>query len=270
MRKICIINQKGGVAKTTTAVNLAAGLSRQGKKVLLVDMDAQGGIRTSFNCDDQPDMHDILVGGVNALEAIRPLGKNLDVITSKETLTRCELIITNEKDRETLLRRKFEQVKGYDYVILDCPPSLGILNQNAFLYADEALVPVSTDYLGIDGLTKIVKAIDNVSTVFGHNIKITKIVPTLFDKRNKICRQSLDKIRNDYYELVSEPIRVDTRVKEAPANGKSIFTYAKSSRAAKDYGKLVQSVINDEPQIEKLAEAQDPLEVVQVIPAVAK
>ena len=166
MRKICIINQKGGVAKTTTAVNLAAGLSREGKKVLLVDMDAQGGIKTSFNCDDQPDMHDILVEGVSALEAIRPLGKNLDVITSKETLTRTELIVINEKDRETLLRRKFEAIKDYDYVIIDCPPSLGILNQNALLYADEAFVPVSTDFLGIDGLSKISKAIEKVKMIF--------------------------------------------------------------------------------------------------------
>ncbi len=93
----------------------------------------------------------------------------------------------------------------------------------------------------------------------------------MFDKRNRICRQSLDKIRNEYYELISEPIRVDTRLKEAPANGKSIFSYAKSSRAAKDYGKLVKSVINDEPQIEKAAAAAlEPLQVVQIIAAVAK
>lgn len=259
MRKICIINQKGGVAKTTTAVNLAAGLSREGKKVLLIDMDAQGGIRTSFNCDDQPDMHDILIEGVNPLEAIRPLGKNLNVITSKETLTRTELILTNEKDRETLLKRKFEVIKDYDYIIIDCPPSLGILTQNVLLYADEAFIPVSTDYLGLDGLNRISKTVTKINKVFDHGIKITKIIPTLFDQRNKICKKSLDKIRSEYYEVVSEPIRVDTKLKEAPGLGKSIFSYAKNSRGAKDYARLVQSVINDEAHIERVATMEDPL-----------
>jgi chromosome partitioning protein len=257
MRKIAIINQKGGVAKTTTAVNLAAGLSRQGKRVLLVDMDAQGGVRTSFNCDDQPDMHDILVEGVSALEAIRPLGKNLDVITSKETLTRTELILTNESDRETMLKRRFEHIKGYDYVIIDCPPSLGILTQNVLLYADEAFVPVSMDFLGIEGLTRIANAIVKINKVFDHKIRMTKIVPTMFDRRNKICRKSLDLIRSEYYEIVSEPIRIDTKIREAPGHGKSIFSYAKSSRGAKDYSKLVQSVINDEAQIEKMAAMEE-------------
>ena len=265
MRKICIINQKGGVAKTTTAVNLASGLSREGKRVLLVDMDAQGGIKTSFNCDDQPDMHDILVEGINATEAIRPLGKGLDVITSKETLTRTELILTNEKNRETLLKRKFEVIENYDYVIIDCPPSLGILTQNVLLYADEAFIPVSTDYLGLDGLKRISKTIERINNVFDHKIRITKIIPTLFDKRNKICRKTLDQIRSEYYEVVSEPIRIDTKLKEAPSMGKSIFSYALRSRGAKDYSRLIQSVINDEAQIEKINAIEEPIEPVSVV-----
>jgi chromosome partitioning protein len=214
-------------------------------------------VRTSFNCDDQPDMHDILVEGVSAIEAIRPLGKNLDVITSKETLTRTELILTTESDRETLLKRKFEHIKGYDYVIIDCPPSLGILTQNVLLYAEEAFVPASMDFLGLEGLARISKAILKINKVFDHKIRMTKIIPTMFDRRNKICKKSLDQIRSEYYEIVSEPIRVDTKIREAPGNGKSIYSYAPRSRGAKDYSKLVQSVMNDEAQIEKLAAMED-------------
>lgn len=246
MRKICIINQKGGVGKTTTTVNLGAGLSRLGKKVLIIDLDPQGNVAVCLDNSSYKDMYDFLMESAELKECVQNLGKNLDIITSKETLTKAEQMLVNETQRETFLRRKLKQIKGYDYVLLDCPPSLGLLNLNALLYANEAFIPVSTDVLGMHGLRAMIEAVNDVAEAFDHDIKVTKIIPTLHDRRNKICVQMLTKLKNEYYELVSEPIMVCSKLKEAPASGKSIFNYAKSSQAAKDYLCLVNQTAHDE------------------------
>lgn len=249
MRKICVINQKGGVGKTTTTINIAAGLSRKDKKVLIIDFDAQGNIATSLNIESDKDIYSILTENAQISQCTKNLGKNLDIIPSKETLTKTEVIITKLPNKEKILKTKLKNLKGYDYVLIDCPPSLGLLNQNALLYAQEAFIPVSTDFLGYDALLKMIKVIDEINSHFRHNLKITKIIPTLFDKRNKTCRVFLDKITSQYYEVTSNPIRINSKLKEAPAHGKSIFSYAKSSRGSKDYLELVNLILNEEKQV---------------------
>jgi len=256
MRKICIINQKGGVGKTTTSINLASGLSRNGKKVLLIDMDAQGNIAASLHYEGGKDMYDLLIENAKIEEVIRPLGKNLDIISSKETLTKADAILSKKEGTQFILSEKLKKVKGYDYVIIDCSPSLSILNQNALIYADEAIIPVASDFLGYDALKKMIEAVLVINHVFDTNTKITKIVPTMFDMRNKICREYLDKMRNEFYDITSEPIRVNSKLKEAPLFGKSIFAYDASSRGAKDYWQLVKCVINDEAKISAEIEAE--------------
>jgi chromosome partitioning protein len=247
MRKICIINQKGGVGKTTTAVNLAAGLSRNGKKVLLIDLDAQGNIQTSMGATSHKSLYDFIIENATLGECISMLGKNLDILRSEETLTKAETLINKLPEGNfTVLKEKFEKIKGYDYVILDCAPSLGIINQNAMLYADEAIVPVSTDYLGMDALTKIIEAINNINDYFDHNLSISRIVPTMYDSRIRSSKEVLEHMQNDYYELLTEPIRVNSKLKEAPKAMKSIFSYAPSSRGSKDYETLVRLVLSDE------------------------
>lgn len=243
MRKIVVINQKGGVGKTTTVVNLASGLARQGKKVLLIDLDPQGNVSTCLNISSSKDIYDVIINDVHPVECIIQHTENIDVITSRETLTKAEMILVGEPSRETLLRRKLQDIKGYDFVLIDCAPSLGLLNQNAILYADEIFIPASTDVLSLTGLKNMIKAIDKINEVFKHNARITKIIPTMFDRRNKICKEVLKQMRTEYKDLLTDPIRVNSKLKESPGSGKSIFSYDNQSRGAKDYQQLVDNVL---------------------------
>ena len=251
MRKICIINQKGGVAKTTTAVNLAAGLSREDKKVLVVDLDPQGNVSSCLGQTDGKDMHDLLSENAEPGECIRHLAKNFDILPSNEKLLETERAMIREGKR-SLLKEKLDKVDGYDYIIVDCPPSLGMLSNNALIYADEAIIPSTTDILSIEALRKTVLVIQALNES-GNEIIISKIVPTMFDKRNKICVECLKQIQAEFYEIVSEPIRVNSKLRECPKSNKSIFAYDKSSRGAEDYGKLVRSVVHDEAKVSKMS-----------------
>ncbi|MBR9700135.1 ParA family protein [Candidatus Woesearchaeota archaeon] len=253
MRKICVINQKGGVGKTTTSVNLAAGLSRNDRKVLLIDMDPQGNIGASLHFEGRKDIYDLLIGNAKIQECITPLGKNLDLISSKETLTKADALLSRKENSQFLLSEKLKKIKNYDYIIIDASPSLSILNQNALIYCDEAFIPVPTDYLGFDALKKMIKAVLTINHVFETDTKITKIIPTMYDKRNKICKEFLQKMRNEFYDILAEPIRVNSKLKEAPKYGQSIFHYDGKSRGAHDYMQLVKSVFNDEKQPVELA-----------------
>jgi len=246
MRKICIINQKGGVGKTTTTINLGAGLSRKDKKVLIIDLDAQGNINSSLNLESYKDVYDFLFENAELNECIAHVGKNLDIMRSKETLTKSEIFLSKEDEKEFLLKNKLVDLKGYDYVLVDCPPSLGLLNQNAMLFADEAIIPVSTDFLGMDALRKMAVAIKDLNAHFDHTLKISKVVPTMFDKRTNLSHKIMSEIQNEFYNIVTDPIRVDSKLKECPLEKKSIFAHAKNSKAAKDYMKLVTSLLRDE------------------------
>ncbi len=252
MRKICVINQKGGVGKTTTAVNLAAGLSRNGKKVLLIDMDPQGHLGASLHSEHSKDMYDLLIDNAKWEECIKPLGKNLDIISSRETLTKAEALLSKTQNSQFVLSEKLKKLKVYDYIVIDASPSLSILNQNALIYASEVFIPVSTDYLGYDALKKIITAINAINKNYDTDLKITKIIPTMFDKRSRMCKEYLDKLRNEFYDVLAEPIHMNSKLKEAPRHGKSIFSYDNSSKGAKDYLQLVKSVMNDEMKLNVL------------------
>jgi len=251
MKKIVIINQKGGVGKTTTAVNLAGGLALAGKKVLLIDMDPQGNVSTCLQTKCDKDIFDILISGADPNDCIKKVRENLYLISSKETLTKAELILVGEPSRETIVRRKLEPIKDFDYVFLDCPPSLGLMNQNAILYADEIFIPASTDILALTGLRNMTKAIQQINEVFEHSAKITTIIPTLYDKRNKVCKNALADMRAEFAEQLTEPIHVNSKLKEAPGSGGSIFEYDKSCRGSEDYNLLVNRVLGEKVELYK-------------------
>ncbi|MBU1975173.1 MAG: ParA family protein [Nanoarchaeota archaeon] len=243
MRKIAIINQKGGVGKTTTAINLAAGLAKRGFKVLILDLDGQGNISTALNINAEKDMYSMLVEKQEPESCMTEVRENISVIPSNDTLEKAEVIMSGQPSRETILKRALQDVRGFDYILLDCPPSLSILNQNALLYADEAFIPASTDFLGLDALRKMLKEIDTINNVFSHECDVTMIIPTMFDGRNKTCKEHHKLMKTEFNGIpISEPIRINSKLKEMPKSGKTIFEYANSSRGAQDYKKLVDLV----------------------------
>jgi len=250
MRTICIMNHKGGVGKTTTAINLAAGLSRKERKVILVDLDPQGNVDTSLRIKAENNIYDAMTGKIMLNSCISNVATNFDVISSTESLTKAEYYLYKQEESKFLLKKILGTIQGYDYMIIDCPPSLGILNQNALAACKEVFIPTSTDFLGIDALRKMKEIVRDINDAYKCNCKITKVIPTMYDTRNKICKQTLAEIKNEFESLVSTPIRINSKVKEAPKYAKSIFSYAKSSPGAQDYGKLAEEVLAMEHQAE--------------------
>lgn len=250
MKTICIFNYKGGVGKTTTAINLAAGLSRKNKKVLLIDLDPQGNVDTSLKTKAEYGLYDALSKKLTIQQCITNVAANLDIITSKENLIKIEHYLSQNSDSRLLLKKMLESVKGYDYLLIDCPPSLGLLNQNALAFAQEVFIPVATDFLSYHALQKMAEIIPEINQHYNHNLKISKIIPTFYDRRNKICKEMLARIQNDFPQLASFPIRQNSKLKEAPMHGQSIFSYAKSSPGAEDYQQLVEDVLQMEEKAE--------------------
>jgi chromosome partitioning protein len=253
LRKISIINQKGGVGKTTVTLNIAAGLARAGKRVLIVDCDPQGNIETCLPInDDTSTLCDLIMEQAELSDCIAKVAVNLDVITSGP-LHKAELYLAECENREYVVSRVLDDIEGYDYVLLDCPPSMGLLTQNVLLYAEEAYVPVSTDILGVDALQKVAKSIESLNERFGHSLLITKVIPTMYDQRNRICVECLKQVQNEFYEIVSKPIRVNAKLKECAKVKRSIFSYDNSSRGAEDFRELVKQVLYDEGSDAKMA-----------------
>lgn len=258
MRTICVINRKGGVGKTTTAVSIAAKLAIEDRQVLLIDLDPQGNIGQSLRQASEHTVYDVLTGNATPEACTLTLGKNLDVIPSNETLTKIDSYLNQRQDPSKLLSEQFAGIKGYDYLIFDCAPSLGMLNQNAMLFCDEALIPASTRYLSMSALTSMLEAIEKVNQHFDHSLEVKYIVPTLHDKRNKTNKDMHQEMKDRFGDKVTKPIRINSKLAEAPAAGKSIFTYEKSCRGAKDYEELVKRILKDEKQSPKQA-SQEPI-----------
>jgi chromosome partitioning protein len=237
MRKISIVNFKGGTGKTTTAVNLSYALSLKDYKVLIIDCDTQGTIANWFGViNPENTLYELLIDEVKLKDCIYQVRDNLDIIASNKFLARIELILAKEQDIERAFKKKLKDLKGYDFVFLDCPPSLSIINLNALEYAEEIFLPVSMDYLALRGVKQVIELLPE-------NIKLTKIIPTFYDKRTRKSKEILEDLKNFFKDKVTKPIRVNVRLSECSSFHKAIFEYDPGSRGAIDYKGLAEEII---------------------------
>jgi chromosome partitioning protein len=221
-------------------VSLAAGFAERGFRVLLVDTDSQGNVSVSLGVKAEKTLYHVLVMGVRPADAAVSVRPNLDLIASNETLAAAELYLAGRQNRDRILRDRLAPgFEGYDVVVLDCSPSLSLMNQNALVAADGIIVPVACDFLSLVGVRQVVKTVKNVNALLHHPVQIHGVLPTFFDARARICRDALDALKEHFGERVLPPIRSATRIKEAPAQGKTIFEFAPDSNAAEDYGRIV-------------------------------
>jgi chromosome partitioning protein len=241
VRCIAVFNHKGGTGKTTTTVSVAAGLAARGLRVLVVDTDAQGNVAASLGVDAERTLYHVLVMGLQPREAVIEVRPNLDLLASNETLAAAELYLAGRQNRDRVLRDRLWAVgASYDVVLLDCSPSLSLMNQNALVFADAVLVPVACDFLSLVGVRQVVKTIKNVNSLLHHPVHVWGVLPTFYDSRARVCRDALETLEKHFGERCLPPIRQTTRVKEAPASAKTIFEHAPGSSAATDYGRIVE------------------------------
>ncbi len=243
VRRIAVLNQKGGTGKTTTSVNLSAGLAESGYRVLLMDLDAQGNVAVSLGLSAQKNVYHVIVDGAHPADCIINVAPNLDALVSNTALAQAEVKLVNARDRFKVLAKRMEQVTNYDFIVMDCAPSLSVLNQNALTYADHILIPVSCDYLSLVGVKQILRTLKKVNELLLHPVSILGVVPTLYDMRTRISVEAVNTLTAYFKERVMPPIRVNTRLKEAPSHKKTIFEYAPDSHGSQDYRALVARVV---------------------------
>ena len=242
MRKIAIQNLKGGTAKTTTVVSLAYALAKRKKKVLCIDCDPQGNTKEAFGIKNDITMYDLLVEDRAWTDCITHARENIDCIISNNTLAASEIQLVSFPRREEILSVRLKNLRGYDFVIIDCSPSLSLVNQNALLYADEVLIPISMDFLAMLGAKQVLNNLDMVEKYFEKSLKVVGVLPTFYDERTNISREVLESLKKVYKNKVLPTIRIDTKLAQAMSARKTIFEYNGESRAAKDYEALAKRI----------------------------
>ena len=246
---ISIVNQKGGVGKTTTTVNLSAFLALHGKKVLVIDLDPQGNATSGYGFDKSEldtSVYDVLVNEVPIMDVIRSTNrKNLDICPTNINLAGAEVELVSAMSRETILKRAVDTISDkYDYIMIDCPPSLGLLTLNALAASSDVIVPIQGEYYALEGLTQLIDTINLVRKHLNPTIGIFGVVITMFDGRTQLTKQVTEEVRKYFGEKVFNTyIPRNIRLAEAPSYGKTIAEYDPKSRGGQSYNELALEVI---------------------------
>jgi chromosome partitioning protein len=239
-RIIAVTNLKGGIGKTTTVVNLSAGLALKGARVLVVDVDAQGNLGMALGIRPRRTLYEVLVDGAKVADCITNARPNLDILAADETLLTAQPAIARRADWPRVLEQALRPIRAnYDYIFIDCGGSLTVLNLNALNAAGDVIVPTTVEPFSVKGLEMLVKQIIRVK---GSQSSLRAIVPTMFDPRLRQSQSLLESLQATYGDLVQEPIRTNVRLSESSSAGQTIYEYDPRSRGAQDYARLVERV----------------------------
>jgi len=264
MKIISIINQKGGVGKTTTAVNLAAGLSQLNKKVLVVDLDPQGNATTGLGLSNLEDTENSIYGVLNSTKEFESVIKktnfmNLDLITSTVDLSGIEIETADDQKRAFILKEKIidfttNNEGKYDYILIDCPPSLSLLTVMALVASHSLLVPLQTEFFALEGITQLIKTIERIKSNLNHSLEIRGILLTMYDKRNKLSSEVESEARKYFQDKVYKTvIPRNVRLSEAPSHGVPVLIYDKTCPGSKSYYSFTDEFLDQENNMENVA-----------------
>ena len=243
MRKIAIVGFKGGIGKTTTCVSLGASLALRQRRVLLIDTDTQANLSIALGIAETKDsLTEVLLRKANAEDCVLNARDNLDLLPGGLGLFKAQQRMVLELSREEIFRERLRGLNGYDYQLLDCAPSVSLLTVNAISYVDEVFIPVSMEMLAVVGAREFMRYLREISRMMGGGAAIRLIIPTFYDSRRRVSAIVLETLTKDFGPRVTHPIRVDTKLSEAPGAGKTIFEYMPRGRGATDYNRLADLV----------------------------
>jgi chromosome partitioning protein len=249
---LAITNQKGGVGKTTTAINVAAALAANDLRVLVIDSDPQGNATTGLGATknpDRPSLYQVLLGGAEIPDAVLHTGfEGLDLVPGDKNLVGANLELVDAPRREFRLHDKVRAVRAqYDFILIDCPPALDLLTLNALIAADSVLIPIQCEFFALEGISELMDTIERIRNSFDHALEIEGILLTMFDDRTNLTRQVSNDLREFFRDQVFETvIPRSIRLAEAPSHGQSILAYDVRSRGAESYIRLAKEILENE------------------------